>query len=356
MPQAPESVPQKLYEYPADPKWEGRRLKDVLKELGPTLTSRSLMLAVKNGLVRRGGETLPDLDVVLTAGGEPLQLDLRHGIRGRGTPDKKPLVERMRVVFEDEHLIVVDKAAGIMVAPGADDDEARAGAPLIELLRHYWKQMKLPAVNPILVQKLDRETSGLLVMAKTAEAARRLQGQLAARKIKRVYRARVHGEMVEGAKGTWKSFLGRGKDGRKQSVSALRSRPGEKPRGAQEATTHYKVIEKRSGWTLLELELDTSRPHQLRIHCADAGHPVVGDRLYYSLAEEVLKRAADGKLKPPSQVHPHSEAARIVAIGETGKVFRTDVNAKRLCLHAVRLSFQHPFNQKRMLFESPVPF
>lgn len=318
----------KLHRVAPEPAWEGLRLKEVLARAIPALGSRPRVLAVTNGLVSRDGRVLSDLDCVMTEAGGPLEVDLRHGYKGAGEPRRPPLTDRMRVVFEDEHLLVVDKGIGVTVQPEGEEggDEGR-GRPLVELIQHYWRLKQLPSCNPILVQRLDRDTSGLLVVAKTLPVARELQKDLTDRRIKRTYRALVAGR-VESRSGSWKSHLARGRDGRWGSVPEAAGDsptvPGRSRQRGRLAISHYRVVENRGGNTLLELDLETGRTHQLRIHCAEAGHPILGDRIYGRTTGAKDSRRGD--------------------------------DADRLHLHACALTFRHPKTRKMMSFESPAPF
>jgi len=345
--------------------WEGKRLAEVLAHELPDLSSRNRVFVVANGLVSRDGRVLADLDAPMSEEGGDLEVDLRHGIGGAGEPNKPALARRMRVVYEDQNLVVVDKAPGITVQPEddvVDPEEEERGRPLIELLRHYWKAKKMPQASPTIVQRLDRDTSGLLVIAKSVPAARYLQKDLADRRTKRVYHALVAGHL-DADEGTWRSMLGRGIDGRRQSIapyaadSVTEDEDGtitRAPRVGQDAITHYKVIGRGPSWSMLELDLETGRTHQLRIHCAEAGHPILGDVLYRKLAERTFKRVHSGKLdRAPSGDHPYVEAIRAAGAGQ---FITLKDPAGRLCLHATRLTFRHPDGGKRMDFESDTPF
>ncbi len=321
---APPPLELRLHRIDPDPTWEGLRLKEVLARALPALGSRPRVLAVANRLVRRDGGVLSDLDAVMTAAGGPLEVDLRHGWKGAGEPRRAPLTERMRVLFEDEHLLVVEKGVGVTVQPEGEEGAGEGrGRPLVELIKHYWRLKHLPPCNPILVQRLDRDTSGLLVVAKTLPVARELQRDLADRRVKRTYRALVSGR-VAARSGTWRSHLARGRDGRWGSIAESGTDGGKPRQRGRLAISHFRVIEPRGPDTLLELELETGRTHQLRIHCSEAGHPILGDRIY----------------------------------GRTpgGKDGRRGADADRLHLHAVALSFRHPRTRRMMSFESPAPF
>jgi len=321
-------IPQKLHSLPWNPAWAGQRLKAILAGEFPSLGSRSLVLLVRNGLVEIDEEVADDLDAVPEEGAS-LRVDLRHGVHGKGKP-KRPLIrDLVDVRHDDDHIVVVNKAVGIVTQP-VDDERIGRNPPVVELLKHYWRSKDLPIINPILVHRLDKETSGLMVLGKTVDAARELQKQASGRHMERRYIALVEGS-VEQEKGTWTSFMGRSEDGHRQNMPDVeRNAKGHLPHGVQEAITHFKVVD-RIGQraTLLELELETGRTHQIRIHCAEAGNPVIGDGLYVKLAQRRFPTKRFAAFKPPP---------------------------KRLMLHAMRLKFRHPgkFN-KYFTFKQDVP-
>ena len=302
------------------------------------------------------------------AAGGPLSVDFRQGLHGGGggqaQPRRAAIADRMHVLFDDEHVIVVEKAAGIAVQPEDEDaaPAARLGqAPLTELLLHYWRAAlpKGAAIpKPILVQRLDADTSGLLAAAKNVEAGRKLQQALHTRVMKRQYWAWTAGR-VHAPHGLWRSRLGRGPFGIRESIGAYddSSKGG---RDGKQAATHFRVIKRLRDRTLLELELDTGRTHQIRIHAAEAGHPVLGDPIYTSLAERILLKALSDELTAPEKQHPYAEAlqaARALDLPRGGRGIEFPT-APRLMLHAVKLSFPHPVTGEILEFRSdpPEPF
>lgn len=347
---AAKSIPQKLYEFSHTEAWAGRRAKEVLRELLPDLSSRDAMLLFRNGLVSADGESIEDADAELTAS---ISVDLRHGIHGQGKPKQPHLHDRMRVLYDDDSIIVVSKNPGTIVQPVKDevDTAKRKTAPLVELVKHYWRANKKPAVNPIVVQRLDVETSGVLVMAKTAEAGRKLQQQLKPpRTMKREYVALALGEF-QGKQGFWKSSLAKGPIGLRQSALSTNSPAA---RRGQMAITRYGVVKSSKQVTLLRLKLETGRTHQIRIHCAEAGHPLLGENVYTRLANNVLDRIAKGKVKNPDKDHPFAEAERLVREGIL-EVTPPKTRIPRIMLHAEKLSFIHPKTGKRVTFQDPIP-
>jgi len=351
---AAKDLPQKLFEFDLRPEWKDKRLKEVLREALPDLGSRHALLAIRNGLVHSSrGDVLEDADTPVQGG---FTVDLRHGIHGKGKASHPHLHERMKVLHDDEHVVVVSKRSGTPVQPTHQEDKEsgtrKRTAPLVELLKHYWRANKKPTVNPVVIQRLDMGTSGMLVMGKTVEAGRQLQRQLRPpRKLQREYMAIAAGNF-ETAKGVWQSYIAPGRMGLRQSISAPGGRPPRNPK-AQHAITHFEVVQQFEGFALLRLKLETGRTHQIRIHCAEAGHPLLGETVYTRLAENILDRLAKQKLKPTNK-HPYEEAMRMVRNG----ILKPEIPkrpAPRLALHCFRLSFIHPGTKKRKNFEETLP-
>jgi 23S rRNA pseudouridine1911/1915/1917 synthase len=217
----------------------------------------------------------------------------------------------LNVVHEDESVLVIDKPAGLVVHPGAGN----ASGTLMNALLHRAPELAgVPRAG--IVHRLDKDTSGLLVVARTLEAQTDLVRQMQARSVKREYLALVHG-WVHGD-GLVNAPLGRDPRNRvRMSVNTLG--------GGKEARTRYRVIERYAGATLLECSLETGRTHQIRVHMQSLGHPLVGDPVYRSGRPSV--RAADD------------------AIGRF----------QRQALHAARLAFFHPESEELLQFESPLP-
>lgn len=213
------------------------------------------------------------------------------------------------IVYEDDDLAVVNKSAGMMVhaGAGATDDERNRGT-LVNALLHRFRQLSEVGgeLRPGIVHRLDKATSGLIVVAKNDESHRKLAAQFAKRLVKKTYIALVHGSMKQD-KGTINASISRDQ--------VRRTRMTTKGRGGREAISHYAVqkrIDSKYGkFTLLEVRIDTGRTHQIRVHLASLGHPVVGDFLYGA----------------PREVSAKNEAA---------------VSLPRNFLHAAALQLQHP--------------
>lgn len=221
------------------------------------------------------------------------------------------------VVYEDAHLLVVDKPAGMTVHPGA----GRAAGTLVNALLHHVKDLSGigGVLRPGIVHRLDKGTSGLLVVAKDDATHRALAEQFAARRVEKEYRAVVLG-VPRKREGEISAAIGRDPRHRKKmSVRARRSR---------EAKTLYRVEQALDGAALLRVRILTGRTHQIRVHLASLGHPVAGDSTY------------GGGRTPPSRRSRSRVALQALA---------------RPALHAARLAFQHPVTGQRLAFESPLP-
>jgi 23S rRNA pseudouridine1911/1915/1917 synthase len=226
------------------------------------------------------------------------------------------------IVFEDADLAVVNKAAGMTVhaGAGATEDQRNRGTLVNALLHHFGQLSSVGGeLRPGIVHRLDKATSGLLVVAKSDESHRRLASQFAKRQVKKTYIALVHGWLKQ-ERGTISTTISRDRI-RRTRMTTLRS-------GGREAITHYAVQRRLdSPWgkfSLLEVKIDTGRTHQIRVHLASLRHPVVGDTLYGAPREVSSKQA--GRLSLP-----------------------------RNFLHAASLQFQHPRTGELLSFSAPLP-
>jgi 23S rRNA pseudouridine1911/1915/1917 synthase len=237
--------------------------------------------------------------------GERLVLRFERGRRYRGKPRARPN-SAFRLVHEDPYLVVVDKRSGVLTVPNHGEPDTLIGAVSAYLGRGRRRAPYLQVVH-----RLDRDTSGLLVIARTDEAAHGLKRQLAAHTPERIYHALVAGRLARDS-GTFRSNLA--------TDAALNQRSTGLPGVGKAAVTHYRVLSRVAGATAVEVRLETGRRNQIRVHFSEAGHPVLGDLRY----------------TPEQARHPH---------------WRT----KRLALHATVLGFVHPVTGRTMRFASPDP-
>jgi 23S rRNA pseudouridine1911/1915/1917 synthase len=275
----------------------------------------------KASMKLRGGE-----QIAIT--GEP------HPAPLKATPEDIPL----DVVFEDADLAVVNKPAGMMVHAGSGQNEdARSKGTLVNALLYRFKKLSSTGgeLRPGIVHRLDKDTSGLIVVAKNDRTHAALGEMFANRQMKKTYIALVQGQ-VERAKGTINAGVGRD--------PVRRTRMTTQPQdNARSAVTHYEVVRRLSNrfgkFTLVRVRIETGRTHQIRVHMASIGHPVVGDTLYGGagqLTDQVVSQAAQSK------------AARRRAEPERLRLGRN-------FLHAAKIEFTHPRTGKLLELEAPLP-
>jgi 23S rRNA pseudouridine1911/1915/1917 synthase len=235
------------------------------------------------------------------------------------------------IVYEDDDLAVINKPAGMMVHAGAGaTDDARNRGTLVNALLHHLRSLSGMGgeLRPGIVHRLDKETSGLIVVAKNDEAHRKLAAQFARREVKKTYVALVHGS-VKAERGTISKSISRD--------PVRRIRMTTRVSGGREAITHYRVMRRLDSgfgkFSLLGVKIDTGRTHQIRVHMASLGHAVVGDVLYGA----------------PREIHPVSEKkkqARLVADA---------VSLPRNFLHSAELALQHPRTGETIALRSSLP-
>jgi 23S rRNA pseudouridine1911/1915/1917 synthase len=273
----------------------GKRLDVVLGQL-EAIGSRSRAAA----LISAGAVTLDGTNVAKSRALTPGET-VRATLSGEAPP-VQAIEVAVPVVYEDEWLLVVDKPAGMPVHPS----RGHSSGTLVQALSGYGLAGG-DVFRPGVVHRLDKDTSGLLVVARTLEAHRRLAGMIRRRAAERRYLALVHGGF-SGGSGTIEAPVGRDPVRRtSMTVGGL---------AAREATTHFIVLERFRETTLVEVRLETGRTHQIRVHFAAIGHQVVGDPLY----------------------------AR-----------RDPLGVGRQFLHSHRLAFLHPVTGQDLSFESPLP-
>jgi len=287
--------------------YAGRRLDRALAELFPDVTRSQLQQWIEAGQVSLDRRAPRKRDKL--AGGEWVEIIPPPPKETRAQPQPIPLA----VVYEDDELLVVDKPAGLVVHPGAGNPQ---GTLLNALLHHAPALAALPRAG--IVHRLDKDTSGLLVVAKTEQARQHLIGQLQARTVEREYIAVVSGVMVAG--GTVQASIARHRQDRTRMTVSARGKT---------AVSHYRVLKKYRAHTLIQVKLESGRTHQIRVHMAHLRFPVLGDPVY------------GGRLRLPAGANAEL-AARLR-------------DFKRQALHAAKLALIHPRTGARMQWAVSAP-
>ncbi len=285
----------------------GSRLDRIAAKMFPEYSRGRLQEWIKAGnLLVNGRQSKVNLKL---AGGELLDLQATTQDEGDWLAENIPL----NVIYEDKSILVVNKPAGLVVHPGAGNSE---GTLLNALLHHQPSIREIPRAG--IVHRLDKETSGLMVVAKTLEAQTSLVSQLQQRSVSRYYEALVWGKT--GKSGTIEGDIGRHPKNRiKMAVVERNGKP---------AITHYERIEEYSGLSHIRLKLETGRTHQIRVHMAYKGFPLVGDPLY-------------GCKLPKAQLNANPQLAKFDEF-------------PRQALHAVRLGLNHPESGDAISWEIPL--
>jgi len=231
------------------------------------------------------------------------------------------------VVYEDESIAVINKSAGMSVHAGSGKGEAGNRGTMVNALLHRFNGLSQIGgeLRPGIVHRLDKETSGLVIVAKSDLAHRKLAEQFARREVKKTYIALVHGWMKT-TKGTIRAAISRDPVRRaRMTTRQTQSKPG------RDAITHWQVTKQIEGeygkFSLLEIKIETGRTHQIRVHLSSVGHPITGDTLY----------GAPGKL---------------LSYGGTGS---KPASLERNFLHASAIQFQHPISNRPLAFRQPLP-
>jgi 23S rRNA pseudouridine1911/1915/1917 synthase len=284
-----------------------RRLDQALSELLPEYSRSRLKQWIDEGQVRVNGRVWRPKDKV--AGGETVEITATVPRDERWEAEAIPL----SIVYEDEALLVIDKPAHLVVHPAAGNWE---GTLLNALLHHAPELAVVPRAG--IVHRLDKDTTGLLVVARTLEAQLSLVQQLQERTVSREYEAIVNGVMTAG--GTVDAPIDRHPVDRKRMAVVTSGKP---------AITHYRVAERFRAHTHVRVKLETGRTHQIRVHMAHVTYPLVGDPVY------------GGRLRLPRKA---SESLRALLQG-----------FPRQALHAARLALVHPTLGETMEWSSPLP-
>ena len=292
------------------PAHAGWRLDRALADAVPILSRERLKALIRSGAVETEGKALRD-PAVKVRGEEALRIAVPEAAPPHNEPQEIPL----EIVFEDEHLLVVDKPAGLVVHPAAGNLDGT----LVNALLHHCRG-SLSGIGgvarPGIVHRIDKDTSGLLVVAKTDVAHEGLAKQFAAHTIERRYLAIVNG-IPKAAQGTVDAPLARSATNRKK-IAIVEGKRGKR------AVTHWRRLGVLADAALVECRLETGRTHQVRVHMASIGHPLLGDPVY----------------------------------GRSGKThgkLLSKLGFQRQALHAAGLGFTHPVTKNRLSFSSPMP-
>ncbi|XQE67829.1 23S rRNA pseudouridine(1911/1915/1917) synthase RluD [Pseudomonas sp. P3C3] len=285
----------------------GQRLDQVAAQLFDEYSRSRLTAWIKEGRLTVDNAVLRPKDVV--HGGALLSLQAEQEAQGEWVAQDIPL----NIVYEDEHILVIDKPAGLVVHPAAGHAD---GTLLNALLHHVPDIINVPRAG--IVHRLDKDTTGLMVVAKTLQAQTKLVDQLQKRSVSRIYECICIGVITSGA--TIDAPIGRSSANR-QRMAVI---DGGKP-----AVTHYRVLERFRSHTHVRVKLETGRTHQIRVHMTHAGYPLVGDPLYA------------GRFRIPPAASP--------TLVQTLKEF------PRQALHARFLELEHPATGQRMKWTSPLP-
>ena len=277
------------------------RLDQALAKLCPQHSRSRLQHWIREGRVRLSGQAVLETKHKLW-GGETLELF--EGTDERAQAAQAEAMD-LDIVFEDASLIIIDKPAGLVVHPGSGN---WSGTLQNALLHHAPQLENVPRAG--IVHRLDKDTSGLMVVAKTLEAQTALVRQLQARSVKRYYQALVRGNLERG--GTVDAPIGRHPSQRTKMAVVANGKP---------ARTHYRVVERFLDCTLVDCALETGRTHQIRVHLMSIGHPLVGDPVYGTGASRIPRGPTFG----------------------------------RQALHARRLGLVHPESGKSMQWKSALP-
>ncbi len=285
----------------------GQRLDQVAAELFPDYSRSRLQTWIKNGDLKVNGEVRKTRDKIL--GGEKLELQTELV----ADESWEPQAIALDIIYEDEHLLVINKPVGLVVHPGAGN----ADSTLLNALLHHCPALAtLPRAG--IVHRIDKDTTGLLVVAKTLKAHTSLVDQLQEKSAFREYEAIVCGVMTGGGKVD--EPIGRHPTVRTKQAVTHSGKP---------AVTHYRVLERFRGHTHIRVQLETGRTHQIRVHMAHIRYPLLGDPLYGE------------RLRLPK--------------GATAELIEALRGFKRQALHARKLGVIHPATGEPIQWETPLP-
>jgi len=280
---------------------KGERVDQFLASRLTDLSRSRVQALIAEGAVRVDGQAVRPSRRL--KGSEAIELVVPEPTPVEPQPEALPL----SLIYEDRDIVVLDKAAGMVVHPGA----GHASGTLVNALLHHVVDLQGVggALRPGLVHRLDKDTSGVLVIAKNDRALTTLQAAFKSREIEKIYVALVYGQPP--AEGTFDTLHGRHPSDRLKFTARVKT--------GRRAVTHFRVTSRFALAARVEVSLETGRTHQIRVHFAEAGFPLLGDALY------------------------GTAASRRVAVID------------RQALHALRLSFRHPRTGRQLTFEAPIP-
>jgi 23S rRNA pseudouridine1911/1915/1917 synthase len=291
--------------------WHGMRIDAALAQLIPEFSRSQLSTWLKQGKITVNQRTLKPKDKVF--GGETVAFCVDLTSLDTKIENSQPEAIPLDIIYEDDYVLIINKPSGLIVHPGAGNPKHTL---VNALLFHSSGQEQLPRAG--IVHRLDKETTGLLIVAKTLAAHTHLVRQMQARTISRSYLALVQGHLISG--GEIDTFYGRHPHNRLKMAVCQQGR---------QALTQYSVKKQYQTYTLLDVRLLTGRTHQIRVHMAHINHPIVGDPLY------------GGRPRFPEEANEH--------------LLHALQQFKRQALHARTLCFTHPDSGKLLTFEAPIP-
>lgn len=279
---------------------ENKRIDKLIAEVYKDISRMTIQRLINDGKLKINNKNVKVSYKV--SEGDSIEFDLQEpeeiDIKAQDIP--------LNVIYEDEDIIVINKEKGMVVHPGNGRTEDTLVNALMQKCKNSLSGIG-GKIRPGIVHRLDKDTSGIIIVAKNDKAHINLSEQIKNRKVNKYYIALVRGSVIENNATINMPIARSTKDRKKMAVSEK----------GKEAITHFKVLKRYNGYTLLKLKIDTGRTHQIRVHLAEIGHPVVGDEVY-----------SNGKNK---------------------------FGVKGQCLHAERIEFVHPTSNKKMVLEAELP-
>lgn len=279
---------------------ENKRIDKLIAEVYKDISRMTIQRLINDGKLKINNKNVKVSYKV--SEGDNIEFDLQE-------PEKIDIKAQdipLNVIYEDEDIIVINKEKGMVVHPGNGRTEDTLVNALMQKCKNSLSGIG-GKIRPGIVHRLDKDTSGIIIVAKNDKAHINLSEQIKNRKVNKYYIALVRGNVIENNATINMPIARSTKDRKKMAVSEK----------GKEAITHFKVLKRYNGYTLLKLKIDTGRTHQIRVHLAEIGHPVVGDEVY-----------SNGKNK---------------------------FGVKGQCLHAKRIEFVHPTSNKKMVLEAELP-